>query len=251
MLDWIRMHFNQIKNFQKNKQFKSKHPDFVLPANPILYETFKLDYQKYFQSGHDAASWLLDQYKKYSTKPLQTLLDWGCGPARIVRHLPGMLSDDVKITASDFNSDTIKWCVNNISGIRFLVNGLDPPLEGTEHPFDLIYGISIFTHLSEKRHHLWFLELNRLLKQDGLLIFTSQGQAFFKLLTDKEQKLFSKGNLIVRNHQQEGRRIFSTFHPPDLIHSILGDHGFEVLEHIPGSLNHGQVQQDIWITRKK
>jgi SAM-dependent methyltransferase len=251
ILDRVRMYYHQIKNFPKNQRFKSRHPEFVLPASPILYETFKLDYEKYFQSGQDAAIWLLDQYKKHTNKPLQTLLDWGCGPARVVRHLPGMIPNDVKIAASDFNRDTIIWCAKNISGIRFLVNDLDPPLAGIEPSFDFIYGISIFTHLSEKRHHLWISELNRLLNQDGLLLFTTQGKAFFNLLTDYEQGLFSQGNLIVRSHSGEGRRIFSTFHPPLFVQCILEDNGFEVLEHIPGSLDHKQAQQDIWIAGKK
>ncbi|MBK8503683.1 MAG: class I SAM-dependent methyltransferase [Saprospiraceae bacterium] len=245
------MYFHQIKNFPKNQRFKTQHPDFILPASPILYETFKLDYQKYFQSGQDAAIWILTQYKKHSNKPLQDLLDWGCGPARIVRHLPEIVPNEVKITASDFNSDTINWCAKHISGIRFIVNNLDPPLEGVNSSFDLIYGISIFTHLSKKRHQLWFTELNRLLNKDGLLLFTSHGQAFFKLLTDYEQKLFSQGNLIVRGHSKEGRRIFSTFHPPAFIQSILENNGFEVLEHISGSLDHNLPHQDIWIARKK
>ena len=157
-----------------------------------------------------------------------------------------------KVTASDFNDDTIKWCAKNISGIRFIVNDLDPPMAGVNSSFDLIYGISIFTHLSEKRHHLWFSELNRLLNQDGLLLFTSHGQAFFKLLTDYEQKLFSQGNLIVRSHSGGRTGVFlAPFIPLGFIQSILGDNGFEVLEHIPGSLDHKQAQQDIWIARKK
>ena len=242
---------HQIINFPKNQRFKSRHPEFVLPASSILYETFKLDYQKYFQSGQDTAIWLLEQYDKHCKRPPQALLDWGCGPARVVRHLPGMLPNDTTIVASDFNSDTIKWCSRNISGIRFIVNYLDPPLAEPDHSFDLIYGISIFTHLSEKRHYPWYSELNRLLNQDGILLFTSQGQAFLKLLTDHEQKLFSGGSLIVRDYREEGRRIFSTFHPPEFIQSALEENGFTVLEHIAGALDDQSPKQDIWICRKK
>jgi SAM-dependent methyltransferase len=54
-------------------------------------------------------------------------------------------------------------------------NGPDPPL-GLEHgTFDLIWAVSVFTHLTDNSLH-WLVELHRLLKPDGLLIATYMGR---------------------------------------------------------------------------
>ena len=70
---------------------------------------------------------------------------------------------------------------------------------------DIIYGISIFTHLSEKMHFSWTKELTRVLKNDGILFLTTHGDAHkFKLLP-KEQVIYENGNLVVHGYKKEGR----------------------------------------------
>ena len=52
-----------------------------------------------------------------------SILDWGCGPGRIVRHLPSIVSK-AKIFGSDYNEESINWCRENIEDVGFEVNGL-------------------------------------------------------------------------------------------------------------------------------
>jgi ubiquinone/menaquinone biosynthesis C-methylase UbiE len=47
-----------------------------------------------------------------------------------------------------------------------------PPLEYEDSKFDLIYSMSVFTHLDEYRQFQWLIELKRVLREDGILIIT-------------------------------------------------------------------------------
>lgn len=243
------MHFQGLKNFRKNRAFRQKHPDFVLPEKSILYETFKLDYQAYFDSGREAGRWLLELFRQSSNIPPGKILDWGCGPARIVRHLPVLTGKGCDIFASDFNPDTISWCRHHIPGITFLHNDLDPPISLPANEFSFIYAISVFTHLSAERNERWFKELHRLLIPSGILIFTTQGRSFLPDLGESEKKTFMQGRLVVRENHQEGRRIFSTYHPPEYVINQTADH-MEIIRHIVNQRDAGRPEQDLWILRK-
>ena len=59
----------------------------------------------------------------------------------------------------------------------FQVNAARPPLSYPDQSFDLIYAISVFTHLNEEMGNAWLQELHRVLKPNGLLIATTQDDA--------------------------------------------------------------------------
>ena len=247
--DNLRMHFYHWKNREKNDHFRRNNTSFSLPPDFIMYETFKLDYQKYFDSGAASAKWLIELYRQHSDNEPKTVLDWGCGPGRVVRHLPILLPKTSVIIGSDFNETTISWCRKNITDIFFLKNELGPPLELKENQIFFAYAISVFTHLSLARHESWIKEIFRILAPSGIFIFSTQGQVFKNILTKKEKLVFDQGLLVVRSADEEGRRTFSAFHPADYVQTLLGD--FEILDHIQGKLKDGQPQQDLWIVKKK
>ncbi len=107
------------------------------------------------------------------------LLDWGCGCGRITRHF---IEEEVRpgrIVGTDIIASNIDWCKKNLVGAEFFTTGLLPPLHFTDESFDFIVANSVFTHLNEFNQDLWLIELNRILKPDGLAIFTvNQDTAF-------------------------------------------------------------------------
>ena len=44
---------------------------------------------------------------------------------------------------------------------------------------DLIYGISVFTHLAEHEQHRWLQEIQRILQPGGIAILTIHGESVF------------------------------------------------------------------------
>lgn len=245
--DYFVFLLNKIKNRKKNKRFLKENPDIILPPDYLIYESFQLDYKKYYTDSIESARWLTGLFRKYSPLYNINILDWGCGPGRIIRHLPTLIGNSSVFFGTDYNPRTITWCRNNIPGVTFSNNGLEPPLDYNNQLFHIIYGISIFTHLSEPMHESWINELHRVLSPGGIMLITTQGNAFRVKLTASELQRFDQDKLVVRGKVKEGHRTFSAFQPVGYMKQLLID--FQILEHQEGK-NDGRPQQDIWIVKK-
>jgi len=250
----FRFQWMRIRNYKKNKLFKKTYPQVALPSDYLIYESFQLDYHKYYLDSRETAVWVKRHIEKYNSLENKKILDWGCGPGRIIRHLPEVVGNNCAFFGTDYNNESIEWCRKHIPGVSFNLNGLEAKLPWPENTFDAIYGISIFTHLSEKMHFDWLKELVRILKPasagGGILFFTTQGSNFRVKLSASEQNLFDKGQLIVRGNVKEGHRTFSAFQPQTFMLHLLKD--VDILEHIePESHNASIPAQDIWIVRKR
>ncbi len=249
VLDKVKFQYQRIKNRKRNQQFKLKYPHVVLPPDYMLFESFKLDYEKYFVDSRDSVLWLVNTLVPHVQLSEKKVLDWGCGPARLTRHVPSLLPD-CTIYGTDYNPETIQWCKKNIPSVHFSGNNLNPPTHFENDYFDVIYGISIFTHLSFANHQAWFDELIRILAPGGIVLLTTHGIAFKQILTEKESDSFDKGNLIIRDKAKEGHRVFTAFHPPTYMTMLFEKHCL-VLRHIPGVKKDWGIEQDTWILKKK
>jgi len=215
-----------------------------------MYESFKLDYNKYYFGGKKTAEWVIQNLERYTTLKSKNILDWGCGPGRVIRHIPKMLGYTGKYFGTDYNKDSINWCKEHIGDVNFNCNNLKADLPYEDNFFDAIYGISIFTHLSREMHYNWLYELNRILKPGGNLLVTTQGENFKSKLTQSENSRFEKGELIVRGKVKEGHRTYSAFHPDSFLYSLFGSE-FEVLEKKVEPASRKDYQpQDTWILMK-
>jgi len=245
--DKIRFIFVFLSTTIERIRFKQRNPSIKLPPSYFLYETYKLDYQSYLYKGRESARQILSLLEKYKSPESLVILDWGCGPGRITRHLPSLLEDSCKLYGTDPNKKYVAWCKKNIPGIEFSVNDLAPPMHKFDSNFfDFIYGISIFTHMSGNMHFLWNEEIMRILKPGGIFLFTTQGESFIEKLSNQERTLFHEGKIIEKSNTKEGHRTYSSFQPTAFIKSMVKNH--EILENIPGKKYSGE--QDIWIIKK-
>jgi len=250
LLEQINFFRQKIKNKKSNSLFRKENPLVKLPPDFYLYETFNLNYEKFYTEGIPTAKWLFDYIEGFKAFDAISILDWGCGTGRIIRHLPAIAGANNSYFGCDYNKKYIEWCSKNIDGINFKLNNLSPPLEYENSSFDIVYGISIFTHLSEEMHYKWMNELTRVLKKEGILFITTHGEAHkFKLLP-KEQELYNKGNLVVHAYKKEGNRLFASYQPSDFLESLYLKNNLKVLKHIPGEMRNNKPQQDVWIVRK-
>jgi len=241
--DKMRYQIHRLKMKSKNREFLKDQPGLVLPPDYMMYESFLLDYQRYYENGRKTADWLLEIIKKHRDLEKADILDWGCGPARILRHLPDLVPEAHSFSGTDYNKNTISWCKQSLPGMNFSDNQLMPPLLYQDNSFDLIYGISIFTHLSEEAHLKWLEELTRVLRKDGIIFLTLHGEGFLNKLSEAEKQIFQSGQLVVRGQVKEGHRTFAAFQPPDYVRKWTEE--LTLLEHIPG-----KNEQDVWVFRK-
>lgn len=248
LIDYFRYLYLKIKNRKVNRTFIQNNPDVKLPSDYLIYESFQIDYEEYFTKSRDSAKWVLDHFEKYINLKGIKILDWGCGPGRIIRHMSTFLDDTSEIFGTDYNKNSINWCKNNLPGINFNANTLEAKLPYNDNFFDAIYGISIFTHLSEKMHFEWTIELHRVLKPRGVLFLTTHGDAFMAKLTESEKKLYLSGELVVRGMTKEGHRTFSAYHPELFMQKLFME--MKILNHIENPSNGSKAQQDIWLLQK-
>jgi SAM-dependent methyltransferase len=98
-----------------------------------------------------------------------SILDFGCGCGRVIRHLK-QRHGDWQVTGSDIDPEAIAWCRANLADIaRFETNTLWPPLPLRANELDMIYAISVFTHLPEDMQFAWLNELKRVAKPGAIL----------------------------------------------------------------------------------
>ena len=247
--DKVRFFLLYIKTFKEKKSFEKANPKAVLPPSYFIYETFGLAYEQFYNVSEEAAKWLISFFEKHKLLYNVNILDWGCGTGRIIRHIPLLLDKSCRCYGSDYNTKYIEWCSKNIPEVTFTLNRLEPPLPFEDNKFDVIYGISIFTHLSEKMHYAWFDELFRVLKPGGILLLTLHGNAFKSKLPESKMKAFDQGCLVELSNTKEGHRTFTTFHPVAFIKRLAGSR--KVLELTEGGFINGKPQQDVWIFQKE
>ena len=102
------------------------------------------------------------------------VLDFGCGAGRTLRHfLPDATAGEFH--GCDIDAPSIAWLSENLSPpLRVFRNEEAPPLPLDGDSFDLIWAISVFTHIADL-WAAWLLELHRILRDGGLLFATIHG----------------------------------------------------------------------------
>ncbi len=101
--DYLHFIYQKFNNRSSNKLFRQNNPDVVLPPDYMIYESFQMNYENYYNDSLDTAKWLISYFEKHIELKNIKILEWGCGPARIIRHLPKLLDSSCEIYGSDYN----------------------------------------------------------------------------------------------------------------------------------------------------
>jgi SAM-dependent methyltransferase len=114
--------------------------------------------------------------------------------------------------------------------------------------FDLVYSLSVFTHLSEPLQRFWIDELARVLRPGGFLLITTHGAHYREQLSPQEQGTFGAGRVVVREPGRDGSNACAVFHPEPYVRTTLA-RNLDVVDFIPeGAL--GNPRQDVYLLRK-
>jgi SAM-dependent methyltransferase len=241
-----------LKNHRANRRFCASHQGGPLPPISLMHDPYGVvDYAGYWNSGKNSAQALgkiINSSQGGGDQAIK-ILEWGCGPARVIRHLSAAQSGRrYELHGTDYNKKMIAWCRSTLPEIDFSTNGLAPPLDYPDAAFDFIYGLSVFTHLSAAMHQAWIAELRRVLKPQGCLLLTLHGDYFRRKLLPDELKQYDDGGLVVREGFVEGGRMYTAFHGESFVREKFLK-GWEILRH-DFSDNEIAPPQDAWLVRK-
>lgn len=112
-------------------------------------------------------------------RSIGTALDFGCGCGRVLRYVRSELLETA-ICGADIDTEAIEWCRANLGFARFVVNESRAAMPFPDRHFDLIYGISVFTHLDEDMQNFWLAELQRVARPGGILILSVHGASIYE-----------------------------------------------------------------------
>ncbi|MBA4186974.1 MAG: hypothetical protein C0467_03050 [Planctomycetaceae bacterium] len=200
---------------------------------------------------------LLEDRFQFGYRDCQRILDWGCGCGRVARYfatVPG-----VDFHGGDIDPDNVSWCHDNLKFGTFHHLPLHPPTRLAEGSFDLVYGISVFTHLRENVQFSWLQELNRILKPGGIALATIHGPTTMnyammpaehhRLIT---QRIETEGFVITASNDQIDDVVEDKDYYVNVAHSrnyIRKQWGqtFEVVDILPGFI----WTHDLVVLRKR
>ncbi len=242
----------QVKARASNRRFRARHPGFATPPRHLAFDALNhVDWDRYRETGLQHAGLFARVLREElpGKAPLE-VLEWGCGPGRLIRHMAERMGGrPVSLTGTDYNPESVAWCRQNLPGIGFAENGLDPPLPFGDDRFDAIYCFSVVTHLSEAKQLAWVKELRRVLKPGGVLVCTTHGEAYrYHLATQDEKAAFDAGRLVVLGQYQEGKKWFLAIHPEAFVRDRLLE-GWTHVRRVKSLAEEG-VLQDVWVAHK-
>jgi SAM-dependent methyltransferase len=181
-----------------------------------------------------------------SIESLRSLLDFGCGSGRVIRHWSNL--QNTEIHGCDLNPDAVEWCSRHLTFARFETNRLTPPLPYADRAFDLVYAFSVFTHLPQNLQLAWMRECGRVLRPGAHILFSTLGAYFVGegRLSGSEQTSFENGDLVVLYEGVPGSNLCSAYHPQAYVERVLA-RDFELVRSLPEA---DDGHHDLYLLRK-
>jgi SAM-dependent methyltransferase len=210
------------------------------------------DVESFLEVGRQCAQDIVAGLKRIGRAPdsFESVLDFGCGCGRVLRWLKPEFTS-AQIFGADIDRQALAWCGKHLPGIAWSVNAGLPPTGYAAQSFDLVYAISVFSHLDEDFQFYWLNELRRITKPDGIVLLSIHGSFYLdNLEAAMVAEIKAKGMLFVVS--DGWKKIFPDWYQIAL-HTkeyVLDKYAryFDVLDYIPGGMNGAQ---DLVILRRR
>jgi SAM-dependent methyltransferase len=227
--------------------------DISLPPEPLRHRVHgAADEQSFLAVGRQCAQDILTALQWIGRAPssFEAVLDFGCGCGRVLRWLKPEFAS-ARVFGTDIDRQALAWCGKNLPGIAWSVNAGLPPTGYAAESFDLIYAISVFSHLDEDFQFYWLNELRRITKPGGVVLLSIHGSFYQNALDDAmAAELQTNGMLFVVS--DGWKKIFPDWyqialHTKEYVLEAYARY-FDVLEYIPGGMN---TAQDLVVLRRR
>ncbi len=181
----------------------------------------------------------------YHLDEFESVLDFGCGCGRLLRHMKDASSE---LYGADYNPYLIEWCRQNLSFARFVQANDQPPLPFGEGVFDCVLSVATFAHLNESRQRPWMDEIARVLRPNGMAVITVHGLSRAAELPADLNRRFTAGEVVSIRPALSGTNACATYHPESYMRTAFARE-LELIAHVPGGA--ADVRQDLVLYRKR
>jgi SAM-dependent methyltransferase len=157
-------------------------PAGPVPPRRLRARTGAPGAREFVEGGRRAADELAAALSVAEMAPIASatsVLDFGCGSARVLPHVQA-LAPDARCAGCDVDPTAIAWAATAHPGLALTVSGAAPPLAFDAASFDLIYSVSVFSHLDEPLQDPWLTELVRVLRPGGSALLSVHGASAFE-----------------------------------------------------------------------
>ena len=216
-------------------------PSELITTEALMYEedlNIRARPEWYLGSGYREAWTVLTMLEQcsFDLRSMRSVLEFGCGSARVLRHFRNIAG--LQLVGTDANPKAIGWDRKSLPGIGFYQNELTPPLPFDNETFDLIYALSVFTHIPLEWQCSWLHELRRVLVPGGYLLCTVHGDTYLKSQLNHEDRdrLERAGALTLdsthprASYSSQVLGSWDVFQTRDQVTAVFGE-GFKILRY--------------------
>lgn len=213
--------------------------DFPVPPIGAMRKTSSKTISHYYISGIRCYLPIATMALHYGVKldGEICILDFGCGVARELLHFLRFYPHP-RYFACDVNSANLNF-VRRHFRVACYKNEFKPPLCYETSSMDMIYSVSIFSHLHPSDHLPWLTELCRVTKMGQFCFTTTEGPtAFSKVkveasLQPSDEAQFHETGILYKEYSGLDATMGSygnTVLAPEHIRRAWPDSGFEVVD---------------------
>jgi SAM-dependent methyltransferase len=208
--DWIGVNA-QISSDDDIFRFFANHPTSF---NPI---------RDYLSDGWRTMVELEDvlDYCDLSLRRCSSFLEFACGQGRFTRHLARIFKKE-QLTVSDVVPGSVGF-LQETMGVKGFYSSNDPDSVKIPEKYEVIFVLSLFSHLPPTVWHQWLKVLYDSLKPNGVLIFSTHGEKCARMvgisLDDKGVKFFPSSESTVLDGETYG----CTYAAIDFVHQAITD----------------------------
>jgi SAM-dependent methyltransferase len=141
---------------------------------------------EFAEGGRQAADELADLLLAAgrSLAQLRAALDFGCGSGRVLPHFAA-LAPDCACHGCDVDQAAVQWAWRHRPELHWSLSSFAPPLPYAPESFELVYSISVFSHLDRGLQSQWLRELRRVLVPGGVALLSVHGPHAFEAFRAK------------------------------------------------------------------
>ncbi|MGO9454547.1 MAG: class I SAM-dependent methyltransferase [Candidatus Binataceae bacterium] len=195
---------------------------------------------------------LLKTYvERYFSFKAKRILDWGCGCGRTARTLLYYVKPS-DLFGCDIDWPAIEWVSSVIKEASFININPYPPTPYPDNYFDIVYGFSVMTHLSESVQQQWLTELRRISAPGAIVVLSVLNESLRHHLLRPEiaEDFAIRGEASFHSRDAYFDRITpkeyyrTTFHSIEYIRATWSKY-FDLLEYVTA-----ETHQDLVIMRR-